>query len=835
MLKSKYIHYLFTAMALSFSSCTDDAPVVPEEPAETPAPLPGDELLYHDYVREDVYPKLNNEVYLNPPPLQLPTTWRGDSLVQFEVSAHADFSDNVYLSEANPWSMASPHRRLDAGRWYWRFRNVSAEGTAGEWSLAIPFDVPADAPEFVTPGIAEFNESLPTGHPRLDIYIKDNLEGARSSITAHPEYKSMIARAKTAMDTDFSDIAQYYNTKAGTETLTYSVLHLYTAWILTQDEQYAEKMLEILDTMIMRPATDKELFNADTNFQPTNIAQAYARIYDCLFDRLTQGERLGAEDFMMRIIRRLYKAHSGQEGNLYDSHFWQHNMLAVFQCAYMLHDKMPYREECLRALDYYYELWVTRAPGSGYNRDGVWHNSAAYFDANMDTLHYMPLLLSYITGFNFLSHPWYQNAGKSIPYTWPTGSASSGFGDNSDDGTPSRLRAAMADFLARHTGDEYAGWYAAQNLKLLQGDFIFRLDRMVNGYAYSTGQPDNIEKLIWYKDTGEAVMHSDLANLDNDLAVSFKSSRFGCTQHTYANQNAFSIVYRGENVFRNTGHYFKYASPHHIMDYRHSRAHNTILVDGIGQAFAPEAFGNIVRGMESDHITYVMGDASHAYTDSCYLKVWINNFVSAGLTQSRENGFGKTPLSLYQRHVVMLDGDLVLVYDDIATSSPASINWMLNNREAFSVGAGGGSFTVENSKKNFAADARLLSSAQFTHSFTTDFYYPTPSKAEYPDHWHYMATTERGQQFRFLFVVKLRDLDGTPTVIEPDATGLINIDGWSIRAEMGSGAAHLEVTNPELGSSFTLGADGALIHDSVRGTATELKSEDYLPKHTRSN
>lgn len=828
-----HFKYIFTALAVSLAACSDDEPIAPVEP-EGPQLTPDDELLYHDYVRTDVYPKLNNEVYLNPPPLLVPNTWRRDSLMQFEVSDDAGFSKSIFLSEPRDWSMASPHKRLEPGRWYWRYRCVAADGTAGTWSDAIAFNVDANLPEFATPTIEEFNAALPTGHPRLDCYIDANLESARAGIKNHSEYKALTARATTAMNLDYSDISTYYSNKNNVGTLNSSVNHLYQAWVLTQDEQYAEKLLYILRAMIARPATDDELFNGESNFQSGDLAQCYVRIYDSLFDRLTQGERAAAEEFMLRILHKLLKAQMGQQDNLFNSHFWQHNMMCVFQCAYMLHDKMPYREEAIKALDFYYELWTTRAPGSGYNRDGVWHNSASYFDTNMETLHYMPLVLTAITGFDFLSHPWYRNAGKSIPYTWPTASKSLGFGDGSDAGTPSRLRVAMADFLARHTGDEYAGWYAEQNRSLLTTDYLFRLDRVVNSYAYSTSQPDDIAKLIWYKDTGEAVVHSDLADIDNDLAVSFKSSRFGCTQHTYANQNAFNIVYRGADVFRNTGHYFKYASPHHIMDNRHSRAHNTILVDGIGQAFAPEAFGNIVRGIESDNVVYIMGDASHAYTDSCHLKVWINNFKNAGLTQSRENGFGSTPLSLYQRHVLMLGGSVVVVYDDIATSEPAAINWMLNNRDAFDTGADGSTFTVENTAKNFAADARLLCSVPFTHDETTEFFYPTPSKTEYPDHWHYMATTQKGTAFRFLFVLKVRDLNEPATVIEPDASGTVSVDGWTIRADFSGAAASLAIDNATLGASFTLSPEGGVIRDTVDGKASEIESTDYLPLHSRS-
>lgn len=834
MLNVRHLTSILPAVALiAATACTDIVPE-PEVTPELPVLSPDDSLLYHDYVRANVYPKLNNEVYLNPPPLMVPTAWRGDSLTEFEVSADAAFGDDVYRSDANPWSMASPHRRLEPGRWYWRYRNVATDGTEGRWSRAIAFDVPADAPEFATPGLDDFERSLPSAHPRLDIYVHANLSAARAGISNHTEYKAMIARATTAMALDITDISVYYANKAASERLNYAVNHLYQAWLLTQDEQYAAKMLEIMHAMALRPANDRELYQGDSNFQPSNIAQCYARIYDSLFDRIPAGERIAAENFMIGIVRRLLKAHMGQEDNLFDSHFWQHNMLGVFQCAYMLHDKMPYHDECLTALKYYYELWTTRAPGSGYNRDGVWHNSAAYFDANMETLHYMPLLLSEITGFDFLSHPWYQNAGKSLPYTWPTDSKSCGFGDSSDAGTPSRLRVAMADFLARHTGDEFAGWYAGQNRSMLTSDFVFRLDRMVNGYSYSTSLPDNISKLIWYKDTGEAVIHSNLADTGSDLAVSFKSSRFGCTQHTYANQNAFNILYRGADVFRNTGHYFKYASPHHIMDYRHTRAHNTILVDGIGQAFAPEAYGNIVRGIESDNITYIMGDASNAYTDTCTLKVWVNNFINAGLTQSRQNGFGATPLTRYQRHVLMLGKETVVVYDDIATSSPAAINWLLNNRDGFTVGPDGTSFTVENREKGFAADSRLFASAPLSSEFTTGFLYPTPSATEYPDHWHYMATTDRRQTFRFLFVLKVRDLDAAPAAITSDASGTITVDGWSISASLTDGAPALSIENAANGASFTLTPASGTITDTVNGVTTVLESTDYTTLHSRS-
>lgn len=125
----------------------------------------------------------------------------------------------------------------------------------------------------------------------------------------------------------------------------------------------------------------------------------------------------------------------------------------------MIFDKYPEAKEFLR---YFYELWTSRAPATGFNRDGAWQNGANYFSANAVSLMYLPKLFGYATGTDFLRHPWYQNAGKGVACTWIPGSLSSGFGDGHEkmNEKPLRIRSAFADFLARELGDSYAAWYS---------------------------------------------------------------------------------------------------------------------------------------------------------------------------------------------------------------------------------------------------------------------------------------------------------------------------------------------------------------------------------------
>lgn len=825
------------ASLLLASACADD-PVVPE-PAPGPEPQPGDELLYHENERAEVYPKLNNEVYLNPPPLLVPTAFRGDSLMQFEVSASPDFKSSVFLSEPHPWGMASPHRRLEPGRWYWRYRCHTADGqTVGGWHGAIPFDVPNDVPEYVTPSLDRFNDGLKSGHPRMQSFLDGRLEASRTNIASHPEYRSLIGRATIGLSFDISDISRYYVSKSDTEELNHCVNYLYQAYYLTQDERYAEKMYQILRQMILRPATDSELWGAASNFQPTNIAQAMAWMYDILFERLQPGERSACEAFLSRIVRQLAKVHLGKrEAQIFETHFWQHNMLVGFQCAYLLHDKLLYRDEALLWLDYCYEIWATRAPGTGFNRDGVWHNSASYLNTNTETLTYMPLILGDITGGDFLSHPWYQNAGKAMVYTWPSGSKSCGFGDGSNAwNAPGRIRIALADFLARHTGDEYAGWYAAECRSDLRSDFELRLERMVNSMGYSTEKPENIDKLIWYKDAGEVVMHSDLGDTSDNLSLSFRSSRYGCVNHTYANQNAFNLVYRGVDVFRNTGYYFKYGSTHHMMDCRHTRAHNTILVNGVGQAFDNAAYGNVTRAAETDNIVYCLGDASHAYADTSYVDAWVKNIAAVGMKQTPEFGFGKTPLTKYLRHCVMLPPSIALVYDEIEASEPATIDWLLNSPDEIHADFGNCAVTKVNAAKKFAADGRLFSSMPLTASLTDEFVVSPGSESQYPKQWHFAARTQVASAQRFLFIVRVRELSDAPVSISATG-GVAELDGWRIEANLDpSTPAALTITNSENGAvlEYRAGTGLTRITDKVKGKPAIVETDDYLPKHTRS-
>lgn len=812
-------------------SCSQDSPIVKEKDEEIPTEMPE---AWHDKIRQLPYPKESNEVFMNPAPLIVPQKMKTGDYLQFALSTDPEFKENTLLSRNVSWCMFNPHRTLDNGQWYWRFRSIDKTGKEEEWSETYQFEITDKIPRFVTPPFETFRNSLPGTHPRLYCFLDDNLEQARLNVTSHPEYKALISRAASALKADYSTVSNPYDKASDIKNY---VQYLYQAYHLTQQTVYADKMQELLRTLLAHPVTDKQLFAS--NFGSTDIAICFIEIYDQLYDRLTAGEKAATEELLLKVARYYYNMYCGmQENHIFDNHFWQHNMRVLFQLAFILYDKSNYAEEILPMLEYYYELWTARAPDSGFNRDGVWRNGTSYFNANIKTLYYMPSLFSHLTKKDFLLHAWYQNAGKALVYSWPPESKSTGFGDGNEIGDePHRLRVAFADFLARETGDAYAGWYANQCQSTLVQDYELRLYRMGSDKSYDSSLPANNPKLIWYKDAGEVIIHSDLSHTDNDLSLSFRSSTFGSGSHTVANQNSFNLLYKGTDIYRSSGYYQNFSDAHNLMSYRHTRAHNSILINGIGQPFSMKGYGNITRAMGGEHISYCTGNASHAYSDISDDPMWIDNFKNAGIAQTPENGFGKTPLTKYLRHIFMLHPDIVVIYDELEASEAVRWDWLLHSPVQFDIEQTEKKITVNHADKHFIAVARLFSKHDFDLSQTDQFTVPPANNDPqlYPNQWHLTATFPDCSKNRILTIVQ----------IASDAASLlpVSIDGdtytcgnWSIQAELNpSSPAGISIKDKASDADFHYQAgEASRLYDRINGQFQYLEMTDYLPISTRA-
>ncbi|MFZ6876058.1 DUF4962 domain-containing protein [Undibacterium sp. Di27W] len=136
------------------------------------------------------------------------------------------------------------------------------------------------------------------------------------------------------------------------------------------------------------------------------------------------------------------------------------------------------------------------------------------------------------------------------------------------------------------------------------------------------------DKNNWYfPDAGLASLTSDISNA-NRSSLAFRSSKWGAYNHSYADQNSFTLVSNGKDMLISSGYYFSYGSPHHLQT-RASKSHNVLTFDGgIGQSEAAssavplkptnpvdttDSSGDLINGGEANGIAIVTGDASKAY------------------------------------------------------------------------------------------------------------------------------------------------------------------------------------------------------------------------------
>lgn len=845
--------FLLLTGVLTFCACQDDdIPVVLPTSEEAPTELPE---AWHDKIRTQPYPKEDNELYINPSPLIVPESMHGkDSTLQFCLSSSEAFPEDnsTLLSDTVRWSHYNPHRVLRTGIWYWRFRNVASNGNTGKWSRTYSFEVKNETPTFVTPVFSKFHARLPRSYPRLYCFLDKDKEAAASSLTKHREYKSLTGRANTALDHDYAAYTNPYDFNS-TEVIKPHVNNLYQAAYLTDDSRYTKKLAEVTRIMLNRlPITDQALFAS--NFGATNIAVIMAEAYDMSRPLLTADERQQVETLLMYIARHYYQMYCGmQENRFFDNHFWQHNMRILMQIALLFHDHPLYANECIQMLEYYYELWTARAPNSGYNRSGLWANGVGYFTANVKTLWYIPLLFGTLTDSDFLAHPWYQSAGQSLAYTWAPGSYSSSFGDGSEKtNSPDRQRVAFADFLARETGNGYASWYARQCNSILTTDLDLRMYRMVSPKSYNGEQlPAQAPKLLWHKDAGEVTIHSHIDDMDSNLSLGFRSSTFGSNSHCLADQNSFRLLYRGVDIFRNGGYYVGAANQaYNLLCYRHSRGHNTILVNGIGQPYSLKGYGQVLRAMGGDNMAYCLGDASTAYSDITDDKTWIETMSAVGIEQTPEYGFGKTPLTKYRRHILVIYPCTVLIYDDLEASEPVRWDWLLHSPTKYTINQTENLLSTSCEEKKFHTVVSQFSDYESRIEQTTQTLVPvTPSPdSRYPELWHLTSTFESCAQNRILTIIQICTDDRPQKAVIRDGD-YFRYGNYTIKAVLdGTRPAELTVESSIGKTKFSYSAENltldegvylrrnpysSLLYDITNGKWGVTEQTDYRPASTR--
>lgn len=832
------------------------------------------------------YPAEGDRLVVNPPvftwpmadyefPQVFPTPHSDKGLddylkYDFQLARKADFSDATTATGLR-LAMYNNHKALQPGRWYWRYR-VSG----GKWSDVNIVDIPESTPLFESPSIAEAMAMMPESHPVIYTKIGDDVKSPdRRALIKALRKKAEKALAKTPDDYVVKgeeipadapkaqrDQILKFRLRYEVEPMCSDIHSLLTVYRIDGSRDCRDKAIGLACDIARRdPAATLAL----SDFTGAHSMSALAEVYDVVSDHLTADQRARFEEFIMTIGRglmaRCMEENVGSADGILMAHFFQHTFSDLFNTSAVMR---LHNDEAADWFAMLYDVWLSRSPGGGFLDDGVWPNgNMGYIHVNMESMVKNYVLFKRLFGVSTFSHPWYANCADALALIIPANSIGDGFGDGSDEGGMNQLRPDFAYILGTELGNPFAIAYARQ-VKGLTPDKPYRFSKtffpeyrlQANlSKAETTGNYDVPDAAV-FPSTGIAVMHTAPVNAANDLYLSFRSSPFGVGSHGLAEQNSFNISYGGKPLFYPTGNKITTDDRHYLLSHKHSRARNTILVDGKTQAYSHGAYGWIARFLNGDHISYAMGDASHAYIPFDISAINWRSVLEWADAYKAEEGFitsdSENPrVRKFRRHVAMLRPGIVVIYDDLEADKDVTWTFQLNGRERLNMSLDNSSLIAITD--NCSARADVFSSSDTLAAALSDTCLVRPvdwlnpkrgRPAKQFEKNNYRATFEnprKRRSMRFLAVIKITPGDAAmPERVMPGADGSIEIDGFRIQAELNTardarleichlGSGEILLAGPSAGAGYA--AERKCSHSTVlkKSDGTLLESADRLP------
>lgn len=821
--------------------------------------LPGEIKLYakaiHPFFRTHAFPA-NLEVDVNPVAFYWPSERREytEPLKRYDIQISKNPTFNPLEEESigqNP-SFYVTKKQLSAGKWYWRCRESDKK-----WSDIYAFTIGQTTRKDNRPSAQQFVNAIKGSRPRI-VIRKERLPIVRKQFLANGITKEVLTDADKYFGVELPDIqwgGKFY--KNGTRVFKAgkfpddhvksmitapiwngAIVNLCKAYLLTGDEKYAKEALRWGDKVTKFKIIESVL-TYDGNPYPDGFCYSFftdavATIYDCLYDYMDVSQREVYKKNLAERLKVFYGYYCNRiENRCIDNHTWQISLGAFVRAGIIGKGDIP---EADKYLTYAYDIWTAIDPEQS-RTDGGWFGGG-YVGVNIDVWAEVPTYFKTYTGYNYYDVPFYHNHPYYFLYRQFPGSKEDGFsgdgygGDDVDYGEKMKL---WFDVLGAELNNSVATWLAdgaSQKKSAKFNDFPWsrQTEGLLPGKTERGKLPVDLPQSRAFRDIGVVNMHTDLVNPKNDLHLALRSSPYGTFGHNLASHNAFNVVYQGEYLFVPFGHRHG-GSKNSVACYRHTRGHNSILVDGKGQPYSPDAYGWIARFLDGKKISYACGDASNAYNAEPFERE-DNAFNAAGL--NREDHISLGVVKRFRRHTLLLRPSLILVYDELEANQPVQWDWVLHCRK--NMLADNNVLTVDgvNAKVEVIGSTPMKAVVKDKPMFmpiNVDGRGGEAAGEAYPvlGTHAYVSTISKTANQRILSFVQV----GNVNAIQKISESVYQCGEWKIEAVMNANQmANLKISNKDGSATFLLKADltgESVINEKVNGKALVLKTVDELP------
>ena len=516
---------------------------------------------------------------------------------------------------------------------------------------------------------------LRTPRPRL-FFTTEKLERLRERISTDAMFKEawngLLRRADRLLEQELvskeyaeGGSGQHGNYHRPSRQISSMGATLGLAYQMTGNKRYAEKLR---DALIHYAGLNR--WAGDAHHDPpwhselntARFCYGYAVGYDSVYDFLSQNERKTIVRAMVRlgILPTLNDWILGEKRiHALDSmghNWWSVCVSMAGLAALSLWGDEPQAESWIQRVSEAFPEWfiyqgnVLQNKTANFDGKGAFYESVSY--ANYALSEYLLFRLAYTNVFDTSSAsdiPLLKTAGDFFIHTcYPTsdGILSVNFGDSNLNATGARtLRLLVAN---GYDTPEYH-WYLNRTDPGL-GDPV--------GLVYYELKPqkssiNHVAQSMLYPDIGWAILRTSWD--DNATMLAIKSSY--AWNHAHPDAGSFILFHKGKPLIIDSGN-CSYSRREYTSYYRHSKAHNVILIDGHGQN--PEDCGNGDRGT-------VTPGRIHRLIDTTGLK-----YAFADATGPTSWQFSRN-----YRHFLWIS-DVILIFDDVRSHKKGKLEWLLH-------------------------------------------------------------------------------------------------------------------------------------------------------------
>ncbi|MBO5762543.1 MAG: heparinase II/III family protein [Lentisphaeria bacterium] len=381
-----------------------------------------------------------------------------------------------------------------------------------------------------------------------------------------------------------------------------------------------------------------------------NLLMGLGFCYDAAYGIMTPEERKEVDEGLMIRGRQFWKFIHPFRGNEAQNHSWDNTHSFAF--ASVVCDSAP--EERAVWFDYALQLYTYRfLPSLGF--DGENNEGLAYWRFGFNLVTRYLDLARQAAGINLYALDYVRKTGNFGLYSAPLAGYEMSFGDN---GTPNHhgiwtYSRALCRKLAIETASPEILWYAS----------------IPRSGSLEAQVPLAMAQSVTYPHIGVSFFNTFLPDARENVAVGFHSGKY-FAGHQHADQNSFSINAYGDKLIVDGGYYDWWGSAHFYSYATTTRAHNTLLINGNGQAERAEGADGVTRYFaDSPAFGYVCGDAS-------------NPAIYGGRLQK------------FTREMLFVKPDAVLTFDRVQAQPGAVWSYLLHAQGEKPVLEADGSFRI---------------------------------------------------------------------------------------------------------------------------------------------